>query len=102
MSFFSGRTRNGPVEGRRPRLAVVSLESRDVPTTQLFATGSGPGGPPIVIVHDASNNTVGQITAYDARFTGGVSVATGDVNGDGVADIITGAQAGGGPHVKVF
>jgi hypothetical protein len=40
--------------------------------------------------------------AYDPSFTGGVRVATADVNGDGVPDVITSAGQGGGPHVKVF
>src|SRR5205823_4872652 len=40
--------------------------------------------------------------AYATTFTGGVYVAATDLNGDGKAEIVTGAGATGGPHVKVF
>ena len=40
--------------------------------------------------------------AYDPNFSGGVSVASGNINSIGADEIITGAGAGGGPHVKAF
>src|SRR5207237_360022 len=66
-------------------------------------TAPGAGGGPLVKVWDgASGSLLTAFMAYDDKFRGGVYVAAGDVNGDGHADIITGAGQGGGPHVKVI
>jgi glucose/arabinose dehydrogenase len=40
--------------------------------------------------------------AYDGAFKGGVHVATGDLDGDGCDEVVTGAGEGGGAHVRVF
>src|SRR5207244_4487626 len=67
-----------------------------------ITVGAGAGGGPHVKVHNADGSLRSSFFAYDAVFTVGVSVAAGDVNGDGFADVVTGAGAGGGPHVEVF
>jgi fibronectin-binding autotransporter adhesin len=68
-----------------------------------IVTGTDSGAGPHVKVFDGKTGSeVRSFFAYPAGFSGGVRVATGDVNGDGRADIITGAGPGGGPHIKVF
>jgi hypothetical protein len=68
-----------------------------------IVTGPGAGAGPHVKVFDgADGSEVRSFFAYDAGFTGGVFVASGDVDGDGRADIVTGVGSSGGPHVKVF
>ena len=67
--------------------------------------GAGPGGGPRVIVYDGSTNFTTQLFdffAFSTSFTGGVSVAGGDFNADGFADIVVGAGPGGGPQVNIF
>src|SRR5205085_4754006 len=68
---------------------------------ELRVTGAGAGGGPHVRVFDALGERL-SFFAYDAAFRGGVRVASGDVNRDGVPDIITAPGPGGGPHVRVF
>lgn len=86
-------------------LSVTQLEDRLTPATTnspFIASGSGAGSRPLVQLYRADGSIRAQFMAYDAAFTGGVSVAMADVNNDGVMDVITAAGAGGGPHVKVF
>lgn len=80
-------------------------------TPDSLVTAAGAGGGPHVIVWKTKQNFDGTIVtdgildqffAYDGRFRGGVNVACGDLDGDGKAEIITGAGAGGGPHVRIW
>jgi autotransporter-associated beta strand protein len=73
------------------------------PGDPIYATGADAGGGPQVNVYDAKTNAlIGAFFAYDTGFLGGVRVAVGDVNGDGVPDIITAPGPGGGPDIRVF
>lgn len=76
-------------------------------------TGAGPGGGPHVRVFNFTNlNVPYEFFAYNfPGYTGGVTVAAGNVGGDTgnpshpdhfSDEVITGTGPGGGPHVKVW
>src|SRR5207245_3539144 len=60
------------------------------------------GGPNVSVFSGKDGSRLLSFFPYDPAFTGGVRVAAGDTNGDGKAEIITGAGAGGGPNVTVY
>jgi hypothetical protein len=73
------------------------------------AVGAGAGAGPQVEVFTASSlltsatpTSLTSFFAFTPTFTGGVTVALGDVNSDGTLDVIAGAGPGGGPQVVVF
>ena len=83
----------------------IAAENFDSDSDIEFVTGAGQGGGPHIRTFDPKNsaqNTGASFYAYFSDFYGGVDVAAGDIDNDGIDEIITGAGVGGGPHVKIF
>ncbi|HTM54546.1 MAG TPA: VCBS repeat-containing protein, partial [Pirellulales bacterium] len=56
----------------------------------------------VKVVDKNTGAIVSQFYAYEPNFTGGVRVATGDMNGDGIDEIITAPGRGRAPEIRVF
>jgi len=69
----------------------------------LFAVGVDAGHAPQVRVMDPATGEVKTtLRPFNSAFRGGVRVATGDLTGDGVADIVAAAGPGSKATVKVY
>ncbi len=65
--------------------------------------GAGTEGGPHVRIFNKDGVLINPgFFAYDPDFRGGVNVAAGDLDGDGVDEIVTGPGLGGAPEIKVF
>jgi large repetitive protein len=70
-----------------------------------FAVGADAGAEPSVVVYLTLGGQLVETAsfyAFEREFRGGVHLATGDIDGDGVADLIVGAGVGAGPAVAVL
>ena len=75
-----------------------------------LVVSAGAGGGPRVALFDgrsllpgnAPKKLIGDFFAYESSLRNGATVSVGDVNGDGKADLVTGAGPGGAPRVTVF
>jgi hypothetical protein len=82
------------------RVAVADFNGDGIPD---LAVGTGPGAATQVRVFDgATQAELFSIAPFEAKFTGGVFVAAGDLTGDGKAELIITPDQGGGPRVRVF
>ena len=65
--------------------------------------GTGPGGVTQVnVLNGATGASLFSIQPFEAAFTGGVYVTTGDMTGDGTPDFVVTPDEGGGPRVLVY
>lgn len=90
--------------GRRTRLSCTELEHRDTPAlTGFTASGAIAGGAPLIEVDRPDRTQLVRFEAFDPSFTGGVRVATGELDGNlNTAEVVAVAGPGGGPRVQVF
>jgi autotransporter-associated beta strand protein len=82
------------------RVATADLNG-DREVEIVTAPGRG-GGPHIRIWDGATGDLIREFNAYHPDFRGGVFIAAARLDSDEAPEIITGAGAGGGPHVRVF
>ena len=57
---------------------------------------------PEVTIMRTTGTALRTFTVYPPGFRGGLNVSSGDVDGDRISEIVTGAGYGGGPQVRVF
>lgn len=103
-------------EGDRPELGALlkrhfigesgAKEARSADARFITAAGAG-GGPHVrAFLNDERGGLDTTLPknffAYQPEFRGGVNVASGDVDGDGVDEFITAPRKTGGPFVRVF
>lgn len=82
----------------------VNIASGDVDGDGMeeIVVAKSKGGDSKVRIYDFFGNLENEFFAFGINFYGGVNLAIGDVDGNGIDDIITGAGNGGGPQVRIF
>jgi len=81
--------------------SIAELDLGNDGTSELII-GSPKGYEPRIYLLRQDGSLINSWLAYDKNFKGGVEVATGDLNGDNIPEIITSPSSDGGPHVRVF
>jgi hypothetical protein len=83
------------------RVAVGDVTGDGVADVVAVTDGGGTSTARVAVINGATGALVSTPALVPAAYTGKLSVAVGDVTGDGVADIALGSNDGG-PHVRVY
>lgn len=83
-------------------VAAANLDGRQDHGLAEIIVVPGKGREPLIKVFDHRAQLKKQFLAYGSSWRGGMDLAAGDLNNDGMAEIAVGAQSGATPHVRVF
>ncbi|MBU0707416.1 FG-GAP repeat protein [Patescibacteria group bacterium] len=88
-------------ESYRGGLTVATGDVDGDGTNELVVAPASNAGPQIRVLK-SDGTAVSQFFAYAESVRGGYNIATGDIDGDGVADIVVSPKAGLGPQVAIY
>jgi hypothetical protein len=88
-------------DGFRGGVRVSSADINHDGKAEIIAV-EGSGGDSAVNIFNGRGHLISSFYAYDNKFKGGLNIATGDIDGDGEAEIVTGLGAGKIPEVRIF
>jgi hypothetical protein len=92
-------TYTGGIQGGVTFAPSLSAALTQTVAFRYFAVGGAPGL--VQVRRDSDGSLVTEFAPYGSGYTGAVTVAVGDVSGDGIPDLVTGAGTGN-PDVRVF
>ncbi len=83
-------------------VSVANLDGRVNRSKAEIIVAPGPGRAPQIKIFDHRAKLKNSFLGYDNSWQAGVNVSAGDINNDGIAEIILSAYPGGAPHVRIF
>jgi hypothetical protein len=107
VSVFSGRTGQELVSFfafDTSFIGGVRVAAGDIDgdgNAEIVVAGGSGGGPHVRVFDGVSPAPLADFAVFPG-FTGGVSVAAGDLDSDGVSEIVVGANVGGGALASLF